>query len=199
MMVDSVLKELGRAEAGLASRNRFLSKLNVLPFAFMIKTGNQWWRLHISSSSTSPPSVRIQSWSPLKRLDLLLGKQLNIIISKETEGDADEQEGKQGYLAARQCLRCFLLYLEAVLLYLEATFASSRSSFAISGSRQSLKWQSVSQLIAYLRPSPLVSVLYTGNVHPATSLLLKYSTEWWHWQWLPSRGMELQSSIGLSN
>ena len=41
MMVDSVLKELGRAEAGLASRNRFLSKLNVLPFAFMIKTGNQ--------------------------------------------------------------------------------------------------------------------------------------------------------------
>ena len=26
--------------------------------------------------------------------------------TKEAEGDADEQEGKQGYLAARQCLRC---------------------------------------------------------------------------------------------
>ena len=26
-------------------------------------------------------------------------------LPKETEGDADEQEGKQGYLAARQCLR----------------------------------------------------------------------------------------------
>ena len=31
-------------------------------------------------------------------------KNLNILL-KETEGDADEQEGKQGYLAARQCLR----------------------------------------------------------------------------------------------
>ena len=28
------------------------------------------------------------------------------MLLKETEGDADEQEGKQGYLAARQCLRC---------------------------------------------------------------------------------------------
>ena len=29
MMVDSVLKELGRAEAGLASRNRFSSKSSI--------------------------------------------------------------------------------------------------------------------------------------------------------------------------
>ena len=52
MMVDSVLKELGRAEAGLASRNRFLSKLIclqlyllVVPFFFSSPPGGSTSRL----------------------------------------------------------------------------------------------------------------------------------------------------------
>ena len=38
-------------------------------------------------------------------MDFIHTKMNSIYLPKETEGDADEQEGKQGYLAARQCLR----------------------------------------------------------------------------------------------
>ena len=79
MMVDSVLKELGRAEAGLASRNRSVNKIQYLLFLLfdslctqsISKSGNQLWRLHISSSSTSLHSVRTLSWSHWKRLEFL--------------------------------------------------------------------------------------------------------------------------------
>merc|ERR1712055_1037983 len=73
VMVDSVLKELGRAEAGLASKSRQ-----------PVMTSPHFIAQYFTSFCEDPI---------LKSLE------------KETEGDADEQEGKQGYLAARQCLR----------------------------------------------------------------------------------------------
>jgi len=73
MMVDSVLKELGRAEAGLASKNRQ-----------PVMTSPHFIQQYFTSFCEDPI---------LKSLE------------KEAEGDADEEEGRQGYLAARRCLR----------------------------------------------------------------------------------------------
>ena len=66
-----------------------------------------------------------------------------MIILKETEGDADEQEGKQGYLAARQCLRCLLLYLTKSGSYI--------------WKQVKLKVASSASGLAFLRPSLFVS------------------------------------------